>query len=303
MEKQAALETARILSEALPYIQSFQGKTIVVKYGGNAMVDEALKHDFARDIILLKLVGINPVVVHGGGPQIGDLLKKLNIPTHFVQGYRVTDSETMDLVEMVLGGQVNKQIVGLINQHGGQAIGLTGKDANLLLAKKLDVRQRKGHPELGASEIIDVGHVGLVEEVNTSILHSLIKENYIPVIAPIGVDRSGQSYNINADWVASKIASVLDAEKLILLTNVDGILDEQKAMLTGLSLADIDHLIDTKVIHGGMLPKVECAVAALQSGVSSAHIINGCIQHALLLEILTNRGIGTLIKGASKWCE
>ena len=299
MEKQAALETARILSEALPYIQSFQGKTIVVKYGGNAMVDEALKHDFARDIILLKLVGINPVVVHGGGPQIGDLLKKLNIPTHFVQGYRVTDSETMDLVEMVLGGQVNKQIVGLINQHGGQAIGLTGKDANLLLAKKLDVRQQKGHPELRTSEIIDVGHVGLVEEVNISILHSLIKENYIPVIAPVGVDRSGQSYNINADWVASKIASVLDAEKLILLTNVDGILDEQKAMLTGLSLADIDHLIDTRVIHGGMLPKVECAVAALQSGVSSAHIINGCIQHALLLEILTNQGIGTLIKGVN----
>ena len=296
MQKQDALTTAQILSEALPYIQSFQNKTIVVKYGGNAMVDEALKHSFARDVILLKLVGINPVVVHGGGPQIGQLLKELNITTRFVNGYRVTDSKTMDVVEMVLGGLVNKDIVGLINQHGGQAVGLTGKDANLLRATKLHISQQKGHTQLGASEIIDIGHVGTVEQVNIEILHSLIKEDYIPVIAPIGVGKDGSSYNINADLVASKIAAVLHAEKLILLTDVDGILNENKQLVTGLSLADIDRLINNSVIKGGMLPKVECAVAALKAGIGTTHIINGCIKHALLLEILTNQGIGTLIK-------
>ena len=303
MEKQRALETAQILSEALPYIQKFRGKTLVIKYGGNAMADAELKHGFARDIVLLKLIGINPVVVHGGGPQIGQLLAALNITTRFVHGYRITDSKTMDVVEMVLGGQVNKHIVGLINQHGGQAIGLTGKDANLMTAKKLDIRQQEinikqnpGENSLSASEIIDIGHVGVVEQVNSKLLHSLMREHYIPVIAPIGTDQNGQSYNINADLVASKIASVLQAEKLILLTNVDGILNAEKQLLHHLTITDIHELMRKESIHGGMLPKVECAVTALQSGVHTAHIINGCRKHALLLEILTAQGIGTLIR-------
>ena len=299
MEKQmppradAADYIARVLIEALPYIQRFANKTVVIKYGGNAMVSEALQHSFAQDIVLLKLVGLNPVVVHGGGPQIGDFLKRLGKTSNFISGMRVTDSETMDVVEMVLGGLVNKQIVSLINQHGGKAAGLTGKDGNLIKAKKLNLEQQSVQET--ASEIIDLGHVGDVEKVDPLIIQTLVSDGFIPIVAPIGVGEDGFSYNINADLVAGRIAEVLGAEKLILLTNTEGILDQSGGLLTGLSLSDIQNLIADGTITGGMLPKVGCAVEALKNGLSSVHIINGTNEHAVLLELFTDKGIGTLL--------
>ncbi|MCW8885997.1 MAG: acetylglutamate kinase [Motiliproteus sp.] len=294
LNRESAMNVAQVLSEALPYIQRFAGKTLVIKYGGNAMTDENLKNSFARDIVLMKTVGINPIVVHGGGPQIGDLLNKLNIESNFVNGMRVTDSATMDVVEMVLGGLVNKDIVGLINSNGGKAIGLTGKDGKLIKARKLKVKHKA--PEMQAPEIIDIGHVGEVESVNTEVLDMLVNSNFIPVIAPIGVGRnSGKSYNINADLVAGKIAEVLKAEKLILLTNIAGLMDKEGEVLTGLSTEQVDDLIEDGTIHGGMLPKIGCALSAVNSGVTSAHIIDGRVSHATLLEIFTDEGVGTLI--------
>lgn len=286
-------EIASILTESLPYITRFVGKTIVVKYGGNAMIDESLKNDFARDIVLMKLVGMNPIVVHGGGPQIGQMLERLNIKSHFVDGMRVTDTATMDVVSMVLGGLVNKDIVNLINQHGGTALGVSGKDGSLILAEKLEVSRKS--PDLQTDEIIDIGHVGQVSGINVGFLKSLLATGSIPVIAPIGVGEKGESYNINADLVAGKIASVMNAEKLMLLTNVKGIQDKQGTLLTGLSPKDVDLLIKDGTIEGGMLPKVACAVDALVSGVKSAHIIDGTVSHAVLLEIFTDTGVGTLI--------
>lgn len=288
-----AVQIAQVLTEALPYIQRFTDKTIVVKFGGNAMVDEALQNSFARDIVLMKLVGMNPIVVHGGGPQIGDLLKKLNIESSFVDGMRVTDSQTMDVVEMVLGGTVNKQIVSLINRNGGQAIGVTGKDANLIQARKLSVSRKS--PEMRAPEIIDIGHVGEVKSINRKVIDWMIQSDFIPVIAPIGVGPDGASYNINADLVAGKVAEVLQAEKLMLLTNVAGLQDKQGQVLTGLTTARVDELIDDGTIYGGMLPKIQCALEAVKAGVASAHIVDGRVAHAVLLEIFTNTGVGTLI--------
>ena len=284
---------ANVLIEALPYIQRFANKTVVIKFGGNAMISEALQHSFAQDIVLLKLVGLNPVVVHGGGPQIGDLLKRLGKTSNFIDGMRVTDRETMDVVEMVLGGLVNKQIVSLINHHGGNAAGLTGKDGNLIRASKLNIQQRPLTKT--PSEIIDLGHVGEVEKINPTIIQTLGNQGFIPVVAPIGVGDDGHSYNINADLVAGKVAEVLGAEKLILLTNTTGILNQSDELLTGLSLADVKNLIADGTISGGMLPKVACATEALKGGLSSVHIINGTIEHAVLLELFTDQGIGTLI--------
>ncbi len=289
-----AVATAKVLTEALPYIQKFLGKTLVIKYGGNAMVDEALKHSFARDILLMKLVGINPIVVHGGGPHIGSFLKRLGMESQFVDGLRITDSETMDVVEMVLGGLVNKEIVNLIHQAGGKAIGLTGKDGMLIRAKKWHLASNS--PELKESEIIDLGHVGEVEHIETDLLNLLVQSDYIPVIAPIGVDKNGVSYNINADWVASKVAEALCAEKLILLTNIEGLKDKQGHVLTGLTSQRVEELITDGTIYGGMLPKIRCALSAVQAGVSTAHIIDGRVPHAVILEILTDEGVGTLIK-------
>jgi len=290
---------ARVLTEALPYIQRFAGKTFVVKYGGNAMVDDALEMSFARDIVLLKAVGINPVVVHGGGPQISDLLKRIGKESRFVDGMRVTDTETMDVVEMVLGGQVNKAIVNLVNQAGGRAVGLTGKDGQFIRAKKLFItRQNADAPANTTPEIIDIGHVGEVVSVDTSVIDMLVHSDFIPVIAPVGVDGQGVSYNINADLVAGKVAEALGAEKLLLLTNVPGIMDKQKNILTGLTLADVDALVADGTIYGGMLPKIQCALDAVAGGVKSAHIIDGRTMHAVLLEIFTDRGIGTLITGS-----
>lgn len=294
---EAASNTARVLSEALPYIQRFTGKTIVVKFGGNAMVDEELKASFARDIVMMKLVGMNPVVVHGGGPQIGDLLKKLNIESHFVNGMRVTDSKTMDVVEMVLGGTVNKEIVNLINHAGGKAVGITGKDGQLIMARKLKVSHRT--PEMEAPEIIDIGHVGEVASIDTSVIDMLTNSDFIPVIAPIGVDAEGHSYNINADLVAGKIAEVLRAEKLMLLTNVAGLQDKNGEVLTGLSTKQVDELIADGTIYGGMLPKIQCALDAVKGGTRAAHIIDGRVNHATLLEIFTDQGVGTLITNAA----
>ena len=293
LNRDAALNIAKVLTEALPYIQRFTGKTIVVKFGGNAMVDPALHESFARDVVLMKLVGMNPVVVHGGGPQIGALLAKLNIHTEFVNGMRVTDAQTMDVVEMVLGGSVNKEIVSSINRNGGKAIGVTGKDGQLIRARKLTVSRHS--PELNASEIIDIGHVGEVEQIDTEVLNVILGSNFIPVIAPIGADANGCTYNINADLVAGKLAEVLRAEKLMLLTNVAGLLDKQGAVLTGLTTAEVDGLIADGTISGGMLPKIGCALDAVKSGVASAHIIDGRVPHAVLLETFTNEGIGTLI--------
>jgi len=289
-----AMNIARVLSEALPYIQRFAGKTIVIKYGGNAMVDNALKSGFARDIVLMKQVGINPVVVHGGGPQIGHLLERLGKETQFVGGMRVTDSETMDVVEMVLGGQVNKEIVSLISRHGGSAVGLTGKDGGLIRARKL--KFTRDAPEMKASEIVDIGHVGEVESVDARVVDMLGQSDFIPVIAPIGVDEKGQSYNINADLVAGKVAEVLGAEKLMLLTNTPGVLDKDEKVVTGLMSEDVDRLIAEGAIYGGMLPKVRCALEAVQGGVNTAHIIDGRVEHAVLLEIFTDEGVGTLIR-------
>src|SRR5690554_387727 len=293
LNRDAATQVSRILTEALPYIQRFTGKTIVIKYGGNAMESEELQASFAKDIVLMKTVGINPVVVHGGGPQIGDLLKRLNIASEFIEGMRVTDSATMDVVEMVLGGQVNKNIVNLINQHGGQALGLTGKDANLIRARQLKVTRRT--PGMDKPEIIDIGHVGEVTEVNVGLINRLISDNFIPVIAPIGVGDDGKSYNINADLVAGKVAEALHAEKLMLLTNIAGLMDKQGNILTGLNTAQVDDLIADGTIYGGMLPKIRCALDAVQGGVNSAHIIDGRVPNAVLLEIFTDSGVGTLI--------
>jgi acetylglutamate kinase len=293
LDRDAAMNIAHVLTEALPYIQRFTGKTIVVKFGGNAMVDPLLHESFARDIVLMKLVGMNPVVVHGGGPQIGALLAKLNIHTEFVNGMRVTDSETMDVVEMVLGGSVNKEIVSSINRSGGKAIGVTGKDGQLIRARKLTVTRFS--PELGSSEIIDIGHVGEVDQIDTDVLNVILNSHFIPVIAPIGADEEGNTYNINADLVAGKIAEVTRAEKLMLLTNVAGLLDKQGKILTGLSTKEVDELIADGTISGGMLPKISCALDAVKSGVASSHIIDGRVPHSVLLEIFTDEGIGTLI--------
>lgn len=282
-----------VLTEALPYIQRFSGKTLVIKYGGNAMTDDTLKNSFARDIVLLKHVGINPVIVHGGGPQIGHYLDKLNIESHFVDGMRVTDSQTMDVVEMVLGGLVNKEIVSLINQNGGKAVGLTGKDGHFIQAKKLHVTRKT--PEVDASEIIDIGHVGQVEGISTEVVDMLVHSDFIPVIAPIGVGDDGASYNINADLVAGKVAEKLQAEKLILLTNTAGLLDSNGDVLTGLDPQRVNELIADGTIYGGMLPKINCALEAVDGGVASAHIIDGRVAHSTLLEIFTDKGIGTLI--------
>lgn len=293
MKKNIAHQIASVLTEALPYIQHFKNKVIVVKFGGNAMIDEALKHSFARDIVLMKSVGLTPIVVHGGGPQIGNLLSKLGKTTDFVDGMRVTDSETMDVVEMVLGGLVNKEIVNLINQHGGKAVGLTGKDGNFIRAKK--IKLKKAAIDSEAFELIDLGHVGDVTSIDTDVLNMLNQSNFIPVIAPIGVGENGESYNINADLVAGKIAEELNAEKLILLTNTAGILDKQGKLLTGLSLADIDDLIADGTISSGMIPKTRCATDALKGGVTSVHIIDGRVEHAVLLELFTDQGVGTLL--------
>lgn len=294
MDKESAKNVAGVLAEALPYLQRLNNKTIVIKYGGNAMVDEKLKASFAQDIVLLKQVGINPVIVHGGGPQIGDLLKKIGKESVFIDGMRVTDSETMDVVEMVLGGLVNKSIVSLINHNGGHAVGLTGKDGGLIHAKKLHITRKT--PELDATEIIDLGHVGEVTSIDPAIVHMLDKGEFIPVIAPIGVGDDAATYNINADIVAGKLASVLGAEKLLLLTNTPGVLDKAGETLTGLTLKDIDQLIADGTIAGGMLPKVDCATDAVKSGVKTAHIIDGRVAHSVLLELLTDEGVGTLIK-------
>ena len=287
---------ASVLTEALPYIQKFTGKTFVVKFGGNAMVDDGLKADFARDIVLMKLVGINPIVVHGGGPQIGKLLEELNIESTFVDGMRVTDSATMDVVEMVLGGSVNKEIVSLINHNGGLAIGVTGKDGNLIRARKMSVtKSATDSASLEAPEIIDIGHVGEVSSINVDMLNDLANSNFIPVVAPIGVGASGESYNINADLVAGKIAELTQAEKLMLLTNVAGLQDTSGEILTGLTTTRVDALIADGTIYGGMLPKIQCALSAVNSGVKSSHIIDGRVSHAVLLEIFSDTGVGTLI--------
>ncbi len=291
----SAMNIARVLTEALPYIQRFTGKTIVIKYGGNAMVDEALKSGFASDVVLMKLVGINPVVVHGGGPQIGQLLTKIGKQTEFVEGMRITDSETMDVVEMVLGGLVNKEIVNLINRHGGRAVGLSGKDGGLIRARKLTLTRNA--PELEVPEIIDIGHVGQVDSIEPAVVNMLVRSDFIPVIAPIGVGEGGHSYNINADLVAGKMAEVLKAEKLMLLTNAAGILDKQDKVLSGLTAREVDSLIADGTIYGGMLPKIRCALDAVQAGVKAAHIIDGRVEHAVLLELFTDEGVGTLIRG------
>ncbi len=298
LSRKDAVNTANVLSEALPYIQQFAGKTVVIKYGGNAMVDDKLKDSFARDIVMMKLIGINPIVVHGGGPQIGELLDKLAIESHFVNGMRVTDSKTMDVVEMVLGGMVNKDIVGLINRNGGKAIGLTGKDGMLLGARKLKVKHQS--PEMSVPEIIDIGHVGEVDHVNTKVLEMLSNSDFIPVIAPIGVGKDGESYNINADLVAGKVAEVLQAEKLILLTNISGLLDKEGNVLTGLTTTQVDSLIEDGTIYGGMLPKIDCALSAVKCGVNSAHIIDGRVEHSCILELFTDEGVGTLITNQNR---
>ncbi|MGF1644383.1 MAG: acetylglutamate kinase [Thiotrichales bacterium] len=295
MEHTPDLSIAKVLVEALPYIQRFSGKTVVIKYGGNAMTEELLKSSFARDVVLLKQVGLNPVVVHGGGPQIGKLLQQLGKESKFIQGMRVTDRETMDVVQMVLGGLVNKEIVSLINQHGGRAVGLTGKDANLIRTRPMQLTNNS--PELAVPEIIDLGHVGEVESIDPSIVNLLDSADFIPVVAPVGVGADGSSYNINADLVAGKLAIVLKAEKLILMTNTPGVLDKNRELLTGLSAEAIDGLIADGTIAGGMLPKVGCALDAVRSGVKAAHIIDGRVEHAVLLELLTNKGVGTLIRG------
>ncbi len=287
------METARVLADALPYIQHFHNKTIVLKYGGAAMVGEALQSSFAKDVVLMKLVGMNPVVVHGGGPQIRDALARIGKETEFVDGMRVTDSETMDVVEMVLGGLVNKQIVTLIGSHGGRAVGLTGKDGNLIRARKLTLR--RDSPELKAPEIIDIGHVGEVTSIDVGVVDMLIQGDFIPVIAPIGIGEDGHSYNINADLVAGRVAETLDAEKLILLTNTPGVLDGDGELLTGLGVSDVEKLIARGTITGGMLPKVRCALHAVSNGVTTATISDGRVQHSVLLETFTREGVGTMI--------
>ena len=286
-----AKEKANILAEALPYIQRFHGKTIVIKYGGNAMTEESLKQGFARDVVLLKLVGMNPVIVHGGGPQISEMLERIGKKGEFVQGMRVTDSETMDVVEMVLGGLVNKDIVNLINRHGGLAVGLTGKDGAFIRARKMLIQDKER-----AGEWLDLGQVGEIESIDPALISLLDTRNFIPVIAPIGVGINGESYNINADLVAGKLAEILNAEKLILLTNTPGVLDKNGNLLTGLTAQSVDQLFADGTISGGMLPKISSALDAVKAGVRSCHIIDGRVDHALLLEVLTDEGVGTLIK-------
>ena len=285
----SAVQTARVLAEALPYIRRFTGKTVVVKYGGNAMTDERLKDGFARDVVLMKHVGVNVVVVHGGGPQIGRLLERLGKESHFIDGLRVTDSETMDVVEMVLGGLVNKEIVNLLNRHGGRAVGLTGKDGDLIRARKLEATARDG---IAAP---DYGQVGEVHSIDASVVHMLVQDRFIPVIAPIGVGEDGLSYNINADLVAGKVAETLQAEKLVLLTNTPGLLDKSGALVPSLGVREVDAFIADGTISGGMLPKVRCAVDAVHGGVNSATILDGRVEHAVLLEMFTESGIGTMI--------
>jgi acetylglutamate kinase len=294
LPSERAKNIAEVLIEALPYIQRFRGKTIVIKYGGNAMVDETLKLGFARDVVLMKLVGVNPVIVHGGGPQIGKLLGRLGKDSVFVQGMRVTDSETMDVVEMVLGGLVNKEIVNFINRHGGSAVGLTGKDGDMIRARQLVLR--RDAPELAASEIVDLGHVGEVQSIDIGVVNMLVQGNFIPVIAPIGVGDDGRAYNINADLVAGKLAEVLQAEKLLLLTNTPGLLDAQGTLIPELDVGRVEELTRQGVIHGGMLPKIRCAVDAVQAGVRTAHIIDGRVEHAVMLDLFTDEGVGTLIR-------
>ena len=286
-------QKAAIIAEALPYIRRFQDKTLVIKYGGNAMTDPHLKECFAHDVVLLKLVGFNPVVVHGGGPQIETALSRVGKKGEFVQGMRVTDAETMEVVEMVLGGQVNKEIVSLINQAGGKAVGLTGKDSNFIRAKKL-MMEDKGNP----GDLIDIGQVGDITDIDPSLIAFLDKGDFIPVIAPIGVGEDGESYNINADVVAGKLAEILKAEKLVLLTNTPGVLDKQGKLLTGLTPRDIDDLVADGTLSGGMLPKIASALDAARNGVKSVHIIDGRVEHCLLLEILTDHGVGTMIKSS-----
>lgn len=284
-------QQAAILAEALPYIKRFHGKTIVVKYGGNAMTDEHLKQCFARDVVLLKLVGLNVVVVHGGGPQIENLLSRVGKKGEFIQGMRVTDAETMEVVEMVLGGQVNKDVVNLINHAGGKAVGLTGKDGNMIRAKKL-MLPNKDNPE----DLIDVGQVGDIVQIDPSLIGHLESGNFIPVIAPIGVGKDGETYNINADVVAGKVAEILKAEKLVLLTNTPGVLDKAGQLITGITPKQIDDMVEDGTLSGGMLPKIGSALDAARNGVKSVHIIDGRVEHALLLEILTDHGVGTMIK-------
>ena len=288
-----SIEKAEILLEALPFIRKFFGKTIVVKYGGNAMVSEDLKEDFARDIVLMKYVGINPVIVHGGGPQIGETLDALGIKSEFFEGQRITDKQTIDVVEMVLGGKVNKEIVALINRHGGSAVGITGKDGDLILAKRH--RKVKVSPETDRPEILDLGLVGEITKVNAKILETLDDNDFIPVIAPIGKGENKETLNINADFVASAIASALKAEKLILMTNTQGVRGKDKSLITGLTRKKVASLIKSKVIRDGMLPKVNSCLEALKGGVAKTHIIDGTIKHALLLEIFTEQGVGTQI--------
>jgi acetylglutamate kinase len=298
LTEQQATRITGVLIEALPYIRTFHGSTIVVKLGGNAMVDEDLKQSFARDIVLMKLVGMNPIVVHGGGPQIGDLLERLSIPTEFVDGMRVTDAATMDVVQMVLGGLVNQEIVSLINANGGRAVGITGKDGMLIEATQLKIRRES--PEHKAPEIIDIGHVGEVQTINRGIVDTLIAQDFIPVIAPIGAGPSGESFNINADIVAGKLAESLAAEKLMLLTDTPGVVDPDGTTLTGLRPGEVQQLISDGIIRGGMLPKITCAVEAVRGGVHSAHIIDGRVSHAVLLEVFTDSGVGTMILSDSQ---
>lgn len=290
---QSSMERADILLEALPYIRRFYNKTIVIKYGGHAMVDEDLKDKFSRDIVMMKYIGMNPVVVHGGGPQIGSFLKKLGKESKFIQGMRVTDEETMDIVEMVLVGMVNKEIVGLINRHGGKAVGLSGKDGNLIEAEKyyLNDEKAKNTP----SEIIDIGLVGKVKTVNAELIVSLAQNGFIPVIAPTGIGENGETYNINADIVAGEVAAALKAEKLLLLTDVAGVLDDHKNLIQTMTNQDALNLIDDGTVEGGMFPKVKCCLKALRGGVKKAHIIDGRLKHAILLEVFTDKGIGTEI--------
>jgi len=284
-------QKAAILAEALPYIRRFHGKTVVVKYGGNAMTDEALKQGFAHDVVLLKLVGINLVVVHGGGPQIEELLTRVGKKGEFVQGMRVTDAETMDIVEMVLAGKVNKEIVELINHAGGKAVGLTGQDGGLIRARKLMLSAQNA-----PDQMLDIGQVGEIEQVDPDIVHSLLRGGFIPVIAPIGSGAQGETYNINADLVAGKLAEILKAEKLVLMTNTPGVLDKNGRLITGLTAREIDALFADGTLSGGMLPKISSALDAARGGVQSVHIIDGRVPNSLLLEILTNEGVGTMIR-------
>ena len=287
------IEKASVLLEALPYIKRFYGKTVVIKYGGNAMVDDELKRSFAEDVVLLKYIGINPVIVHGGGPQIGEFLKKLGIETRFIGGMRVTDRETMNIVEMVLVGKVNKEIVKLINSHGGNAVGLSGKDGNLIEARKIDYK--KYLSEVKATEILDLGFVGEVEKVNPAIVFKLLESKFIPVIAPVGVGKDYEAYNINADIVAGEVAAALKAEKLIMLTDIEGIKDKSGSLISVLSKDEIPRFIEDGTISGGMIPKVKACQIALGGGVKKAHIIDGRVKHAVLLEIFTKEGVGTEI--------